>query len=266
MLKHKKRTDRIFVFTLDPVLAADIRERILTDPRSDDCEVVLPRQGQPPIGEKDFRELLQETISARLIILDVRRHTLPRVQQSFNRIMGYNRGDLNERVFSLAIGDGPTQLFAPGTGLEVCRPLLAKTRLDYGPAVFFLDPFIHYSHEEMVESGLNRRGELPTGIPRLLAGSFEEEDADVDQVRRYFRAAGVEPRGRLASRQRRQERLRKLFEKHLRKALGDHSEQCQAVLSHQGLELTDDTLRMILYPMHFEDWVVDLLTQARGQD
>jgi hypothetical protein len=263
MLKYRKRTDTIFVFTLDPILGADIRQRLADDNRTDDCKVILPHDGQPPITDEDFKPLWEETTGGRLIILDVRRHTLPRVQQSYNRIMGYNRADLNERVFSLAVGDGPAQLFTPGTTFEVFRPLLAKTRLDYGPAVFFFDPFIHYSHEEMVESGFARRDALPTQIPRRLTGAFDEKDADVNKVRQYFRAAGVEKAGRAGSKRRRQEKLVHLFEKRLRKMCGEEAGQCAAILSRQGLVLKDETLRMIAYPLHFEDWVVDLLTQAR---
>jgi hypothetical protein len=263
MLKYRKRTDRIFVFTLDPILGADIRDRIAGDSRTDDCTVILPRDGQPPITDEDFKPLWEETTGGRLIILDVRRQTLPRVQQSYNRIMGYNRGDLNERVFTLVIGDGPTQLFAPGTTMEVCRGLLAKTRVDYGPAVFFFDPFIHYSHEEMVQWGLARRDVLPREIPRRLAGSFHEENADVEQVRRYFRASGVDAASRRSTLKRRQEKLLHLFEKRLRKAFGENAAELHDILSPKGLALKDETLRMIIYPLHFEDWVVELMTQAR---
>lgn len=265
MLKYKKRTDTIFVFTLDSILGADIRDRIATDERTDDCKLILPRDGRAPITDEDFKPLWEETTGGRLIILDVRRHTLPRVQQSYNRIMGYNRGDLNERVFTLAIGDGPPQLFAPGTTFEICRPLLAKTRIDYSPAMFFFDPFIHYSHEEMVASGYARRDTLPTDIPQRLAGSFSEEDADVDQVRRYFRANGVEAAARRSTKKRRQEKLVHLFEKRLRKSFGESSSQFQSILTHQGLTLKDENLRMIVYPLHFEDWVVELMAQARSK-
>jgi hypothetical protein len=262
MLKHKKRTDKIFVFTLDPLLGSDIRERIANDPRTDDCQIILPRDGQPPITDEDIKPLWDQTTGGRLIILDVRRQTLPRLQQSYNRIMGYNRGDLNERVFTLVIGDGPVQLFSPGTTFEVFRTTLAKTRLDYGPAVYFFDPFIHYSHEEMVEFGYGR-DQLPAEIPKRLAGAFSEEDADVDQVRRYFRAAGVEAAARQDSKARRQEKLVRLFEKRLRKAFGDQADQFADILSPRGLALKDETLRMIVYPLHFEDWVAECLTQAR---
>ncbi len=268
MLKHKSRTDKIFVFTLDPVLGEDIRERLAADPRTDDCQIILPRGNewppQNPLKDEDLRPLLQETITGRLVILDVRRQTLPRIQQSYNRIMGYNRGDLNERVFCLAIGDGPANLFSPGSTLEVFRSLLAKTRLDYGASMFFFDPFIHYAHEEIVELGLIRGDSLPVKIPRRLASSFQEENADVEQVRRYFRGWGVDSASLAATKKRRQEKLARLYEKRLQKVYGDEAQQCQAMLGRKGMVLRDETLRMVVYPLHFEYWVSQLVGNARA--
>jgi hypothetical protein len=263
MIKHQARQDKIHVLSLDHVLAADICERLGDDARLARVELIVPGQGREGITVQHVADLAKETISSRVIILDVRSQTLARLQEPFNRVAGFNRGDLNERCFTIVIGDGPPKLFRPDTTLDVFAPLLAKCRIDYSPAAFFFDPFIHYGPDERVSFGLDEAGGLPTEIPRRLAHTFKGERVLVEDVRRYFRAAGAEAAAKEAAKRRRMDTLVRLYKKRLAEAFAERRREAYPWLSKEGYTLVDETLRVHLYPLYFEDWVADLIDMAR---
>ena len=83
-LSHRQRTDKIFILTLDTILASDVYERIHFDPRMQSFEIVRPLN----IGIKDTIEEIQaltrDTITARLLIFDVRKDTLSLLKKAYN--------------------------------------------------------------------------------------------------------------------------------------------------------------------------------------
>jgi hypothetical protein len=144
VLSYQQREPRIHILTLDRVLGWDIYERLHNDSRTRFYELVVPKQAawQPRLEE--IEAIVDRTVYARMLIMDVRRITLPKLQQVYNKIIGYNRKDLNRTCFTVLIGDGPMNLFGAGKSPDVFVPSLAEHRVDYNPAVFFFDPFIHY--------------------------------------------------------------------------------------------------------------------------
>jgi len=133
-LSHRQRTDKIFILTLDTILAADVYERIHFDPRMQSYEIVRPLH----IGVKDTVEEIEsfsrDTVTARLLIFDVRRDTISLLKKAYNEIVGFNRKDFNKFCYVIVIGDGPINLFEAGKSLDVFVPLLATHRIDYHPA------------------------------------------------------------------------------------------------------------------------------------
>jgi hypothetical protein len=87
------------------------------------------------------------------------------------------------------IGDGPTNLFRPGIGVEAFQPYLANLRMDFSPAVFFGDPFLYYSYDEVQKMAIYVHSSLPERIPQRLEKYFKGGRLAVAQVRKYFRAA-----------------------------------------------------------------------------
>jgi hypothetical protein len=205
MPSHLNRKDQIHFLTLDDVLATDVRERIALDPRTSECEVVRPQCKSIKEAVAEIEGMARQTISSSLLILDVRSHTLPRLQHAYNKVVGYNRKDLNESCHSILIGDGPLNLFHAGKSLQVFLPHLATHRVDYSPAVFFYDPFLHYTKDEAQIAGLDRPDELPRLVPKRLEKAFKGESVTLAEVRRYFRAASLSGEARQTARQRRQE-------------------------------------------------------------
>ena len=187
ILSYQQRKPRIHIFTLDPVLADDIYDRISDDSRTRFYEMVLPKQGQMQQRIEEIEGTAQQTILSRLLIMDVRTVTLPKLKQAYNKIIGYNRKDLNKHCFTILIGDGPLNLFAEGKGLDIFIPHLASHRIDYNPAVFFYDPFIHYEPDEP-DALIDEDLKLPTTVPRRLKPFFPEEGVTVDSIRKFFRA------------------------------------------------------------------------------
>ena len=165
VLSHKNRRDLIYVFTVDPGLGLDVQERIAFDHRTSGCEVVLPEGDGISAAVAEIERAAPRTVSARVIVFDVRSYTLPRLLHAYNKIVGYNRMDLNEACYSIVIGDGPSNLFQAGRSMEVFTDHLRKHRQDYHPAVFFYDPFMHYTIAEKQTLELDRIEYLPKNVP-----------------------------------------------------------------------------------------------------
>jgi hypothetical protein len=264
LLSHRHRENRVYVLTLDAALAEDVCARLAEDPRTRDAERVAPT-GQR-ITAQDLEALAAGTVKSRLIVLDVRSLTLPRLMHVYNRLIGYNRRDLNERVHTLLIGDGPPALFGSQNSFDVFAGLLARFRVDYHAAGFFFDPFTHYPHEERTGLRLELGGALPEGIPKRLAKWFKEGESSVGDVRRYFRAASTPTAGRAAEKARRAEQLRRLLEERIAELAPGEESRLLPLLSPEGLRVQNETLAINVYPFYFEDRAARLLAMgsARG--
>ncbi|MHC4477694.1 MAG: hypothetical protein ACYTEL_18770 [Planctomycetota bacterium] len=256
-LSHGGRSNRIYILTLDRILATDVYERIQHDPRMKQYQLVRPRK--TPVRESvvEIDSMARDTVSARLLIIDVRKATLPMLRKAYNKIVGYNRKDFNKLCYTILIGDGPVSLFQAGRSLDVFVPHLADHRIDYHPAVFFYDPFLHYEPDEIEHPRVHDELVLPDKIPRRLVRYFEKgQDMRVDQVRRFLRASGKPEQVK----EERLRILRSLYEKRIAEQFPHHKDQLKPWLSREGIRVA--TERLHLYPLFFKDWVYDLMQKA----
>jgi hypothetical protein len=261
MLNYMDRKNRIHIITLDSVLAADVYERLTTSPRIPRVELVLPADiTKSEITVEDIDNLALDTMASRLLIIDVRSHTLPRLQQSYNKIVGYNRADFNLYCYTVLIGDGPANLFEEGGDIDDFAPHLAKFRIDYSPAVFFYDPLLHYSHAEKLAMGIDRDNSIPVTIPRRLEKGFESEGehVTVEDVRKYFRADGTPDDKKRAKKRRRLGRLAKLYRKKIAKEFPEVADEFVKCLKKGGYSFTGEALPLNTYPFYFEEWIAEL--------
>lgn len=263
-LNYKDRKNRIHIITLDSVLAADVCERLKYSPCIPRVELVLPADiKKSEITVEDIDNLALDTMASRLLIIDVRSHTLPRLQQVYNKIVGYNRADFNLYCYTVLIGDGPANLFEEGGDIDDFAPLLARFRIDYSPAVFFYDPLLHYSHTEKLAMGIDRDNSIPETIPRRLERGFEGEQVTVEDVRKYFRADGAPDDKQRAKKRRRLGRLVKLYRKKIAKEFPEVRDELTKCLKKGGYNFTGEALNLNTYPFYFEEWIADLLEKAK---
>ncbi len=256
ILSHPSRKNIIHILSLDGILANDIYERIHNDKRMKFFQIVKPRNANLRDAVTEIENMAQETVLSRLIIIDVRRATLPKLQRAYNKVVGYNRRDLNKLCYTILIGDGPIDLFQNGKTLDVFVPHLATHRVDFHPALFFYDPFIHYEHGEIERAGVDDEFVLSDKIPKRLESFFKKEDMNVEKVRHYFRA--IEKPEEVSKRRRR--KLKNLYKKRIAKQFPGQEEQLKALFSRRGIRLASE--KMNLYPLYFEDWVYKLLKRA----
>ncbi|MHC4728245.1 MAG: hypothetical protein ACYS17_13575 [Planctomycetota bacterium] len=256
ILSHPTRGNIIHILTLDSILANDVYERIHNDKRMKYYQLIKPRKTKIRETVTEIDNMAQETVLSRLLIIDVRRATLPKLQRAYNKVVGYNRRDLNKLCYTILIGDGPIDLFQDGKTLDIFVPHLATHRVDFHPALFFYDPFIHYEHGEIERAGVDDEFELSDKIPRRLESFFKKEDMNVDKVRHYFRA--IDKPDEVSKKRRR--KLRNLYKKRITKQFPDHKEQLKALFSRKGIRLASE--KMNLYPLYFEDWVYKLVKRA----
>jgi len=265
MLNYKDRKNKIHIITLDTVLAADVYERLRTGPHIPRTQLVLPADiNKSQISVEDIDNLALDTMTSRLLVIDVRSNTLPRLQQSYNKIVGYNRADFNLYCYTALIGDGPANLFAEGGDIDDFAPLLAKFRIDYSPAVFFYDPLLHYSHREKLAMGIDRDNSIPATIPHRLKKGFEGEHVTVEDVRKYFRADGAPDDKKRAKKRRRLGRLAKLYRKKIAKQFPEVADEFVKCLKKGGYSFTGEALPLNTYPFYFEEWVAKLLEKTKS--
>ena len=131
VLSYQQREPRIHILTLDRVLGWDIYDRLHNDSKTRFYELVVPKQADWKHRLEEIEAIVDRTVYARMLIMDVRRATMPKIQQAYNKIAGYNRKDLNRFCFTVLIGDGPLNLFQPGKSPDVFVPYLARLRVDY---------------------------------------------------------------------------------------------------------------------------------------
>ncbi|UCF13924.1 MAG: hypothetical protein JSW59_10965 [Phycisphaerales bacterium] len=257
ILSHTGRRNSIHILTLDQALADDICERINNDPRMKFYKLIRPKETAVRQAVEEIEAMAPETVYSRLLIVDVRRFTLTKLQWAYNKIVGYNRRDLNKLCYIILIGDGPSDLFREGKSLDVFVLHLARHRVDFHPAAFFYDPLLHYEFDEIERSGIDYEYVIPDKIPRRLAPYFKQDpDMRVEKIRRYFRAIGKED----DVRKKRRRRLRNLYKKRMAEQFPDRKDQLRAWLSKKGVRLASE--RLNLYPFHFERWVYDLMRKA----
>lgn len=257
ILSHPSRHDTIHILTLDPVLAADVCERIGADKRLVRCTQICPRGTTVRETLEAMERIASETASARLIIFDVRRATLPRLRHLFNAVVGYNRRDLNKLCYHICIGDGPLNLFRDGAFVDLFVPHLASNRVDFQPAVFFYDPFLHYEPGETLLQSIDDDFELDDAIPKRLVPFFKSRNMKISTIRQFFRAADKDEE----TRKKRQRMLRHMYKKRLAEIFPGQDEQFKDLLCREGIQWASE--RMNLYPLYFEDWVYDLIRRAR---
>ncbi|HSW01266.1 MAG TPA: hypothetical protein VLI39_13910 [Sedimentisphaerales bacterium] len=257
ILSHQQRRDRIHVLTVDPSLAADVCERIGADKRLKRCTLICPRATTVREGVEEIERTAQETVSSRLILFDVRRLTMPKLRQIYNAIVGYNRRDFNRTCYSICIGDGPLTLFKDGQFANPFVPHLSAHRVDFQPAAFFFDPFLHYEPDETLLQSMDDEFLLPHTIPKRLAPYFKSDDMTVPLIRQYFRAVDKDE----ATRKTRRNMLRHVYKKRLVEIFRGREDQYRDLLTRDGIRWASE--KMNLYPLYFEDWVYDLMRQAR---
>ena len=264
MLHYKNRKRKIHIATMDPVLAVDIRRRLAEYRGTGSAELVTPKENGDQISVRDVDNLALDSRSASVIIIDVRRQTLTRLQQAYNKIVRYNRPDLNTYCYAVLIGEGPRSVPHDGDTLGAFQKYLADMRTDYHPAVFFADPFMRYSREEIQELVLYEGTLLPEKLPEKLRKHFKRDDMTVEQARAYFRAAGVPAKEKAAARKRRQTRLAKFYHRIINEEFPDHAEQLKRSLTREGCSLPGESLKLHTYPFHFERLVRALLHKKKA--
>jgi hypothetical protein len=255
ILSYRKRRNNIHVLTLDRILADDVYERIHNDPRMEGYTIKKPTKGIQQ-GVEEIEAMAPDTVSSRLLIIDVRRSTLPVLQKAFNKVVGYNRRDLNKLCYIILIGDGPINLFQSGKCLDPFVSYLAKHRVDYYPAAFFYDPFLHYEPDEISRTPADLAALIPTKLPKRLAPYFKEQTITVANIRRFFRATGKPKKVK----QKRLKKLTNLYKKRTQVQFPNDQSRLKAWFTRDGIQLA--TERLHLYPLFFEDWTCELIEKA----
>lgn len=256
ILSHPSRKNSIHILTLDSILANDVYERIHNDERMKYYQLIKPRKTEIRETVAEIDSMATDTVLSRLLIIDVRRVTLPKLQRAYNKVVGYNRRDLNKLCHIILIGDGPWDLFHAGKTLDVFVPHIATHRVDYHPALFFYDPFLHYEPNEIERAGVDDEFVLSDKIPKRLESYFKKDDMNVDKVRHYFRA--IDKPDEVCKRRRK--KLRDLYKKRIAEQFPHHKAQLKAWLSRKGIRLASEKLH--LYPLFFEDYVFNLMQKA----
>jgi len=264
MLHYEDRASRIHILTLDRVLASDVVERLHSQPGMESVELVLPVEGEGEITVADLARHARATTTSRVLVLDVRRQTKARLQGVYSDIVRFNRPDFNRYCYSVVIGDGPAGLLDPGKHLRALYPFLSDLRVDYSPAVFFTNPFLHYTYEETQVQAVHEGFALPTRMPRRLRKYFKRGDITLEQMSRYWRAADVPGDLRNAKRIRRQEELRALCMRILRDEFPQDAGEWAQTLTKEGYGLVGEPLRISMYPFFFAEWVSDLTGRAQS--
>ncbi len=89
ILSHTGRGNKIHVLTLDRILATDVCVRIHNDPRMKHYKLIRPRKTRVREAVEEIDSMALDTVASRLLIIDVRRITLTKLQWAYNKIVGY---------------------------------------------------------------------------------------------------------------------------------------------------------------------------------
>jgi hypothetical protein len=264
MSRRTKRENRICLLSMDHVLAEDIQTRISEDYRLTGADVVVPQTANGVITPENVLKITKETVSARVLILDVRSLTLPRLQEVYNRASGYNRWDFNRGCYTIVLGDGIPEFPSPDVGVESFRKEFAKFRIDYSPVTFYFDPFIHFRRAERMELYSEKIERCFERIPSGMGRVFKEPVSNLSKVRAYFRASTPNVRGSSAVKHAREEKLKRVMTKMIRERFPSQKKDLLAAMSKDGCPLDGETLPLNVYPFFFEERISDLLIKARA--
>ena len=263
MINYKHRKNQIHILTLDNILATDLRKRLKAQPGLQRVKIILPSNSKNPFSVENIYNMALDTTCSRVLIFDVRNYTLVRLQQAYNKIVGYNRGDFNVYCYTVLIGDGPAEVIRPDIGLNIFVSLLAKSRIDYSPAVFFYDPLLNYGYDEKFLIGLESQYALPEKIPVNLQKGFNGKDVNIKKIRQYLRAEHIEGDLKVEKKTQRLQRLWKLYQKIISEQYHDDIENTQKCLSMKGFGISGEALQLNVYPFYFEEWVAELMAKAK---
>ncbi len=249
--------------SLDPVLLEDIMERLRGYPGLEHVDLVQPAAPGRPVEPQDILKIGHGTTDSRVIILDIRRNTRARLQRAYSDIIRFNRPDLNQYCYTVLVGDGPVNFLQPDRGIKTIPSFLAELRIDYSAAAFFGDPFLYYSLEEMQDMAIHHQGALPEKLSSHFTPYFRGDLPAVAQVRKYFRAAEKKEHELAKKKKERHALLKNLVTKIILDQFPNGSPNLQKALSKEGLDLPGETTRCYIYPFHFADKVLELLTKAQ---
>lgn len=264
MLHYTNRRNKIHIMTLDPVLLEDILERLRDYPGMEHVDLVPPAAPGRPIEPQDILKIGHDTTASRIIILDIRRNTRAKLQRAYSDIVRFNRPDLNQYCHMVLVGDGPVNFLQPDRGIKTIPPFLAELRTDYSAAAFFGDPFLYYSLEEMQDMAIYHQGALPEKLSSHFTPYFKGDLPAVAQVRKYFRAADKQGHEQAKKKKERHALLKNLVTKIILDQFPNGGQNLQKALSREGLDLPGETTRCYIYPFHFADVVLELLTKAQA--
>jgi len=263
MLHYTERKNRIRIITLDNVLAQDICERLVDYPGTNTAELILPAAGKEIITADEILKSAHDTTDSRILIMDVRSQTKPPLQRAHSDIVRFNRPDLNKYCFTVLIGDGPASFLLQSKGINAFQNYLGELRNDYNPAVFFGNPFIYYTHEELLELAMYHENALPEKVPQRLEKYFKT-GISIKAVYEYFRATGDVGDEKFKKRKKRLKKLKDIYTKMIAEDFQNDIERIEKALSQQGCDFPGETLRLNTYPFHFEEWIADLLIKAQN--
>lgn len=255
ILSHRARKPKIHILSLDTVLTDDIYERLQSHPKTRFYQLALPKNNQYKPRIQEIDTMAPQTTASRLLIFDVRKITLPWLQQAYNKIVGYNRKDFNRTCFSILIGDGPLNLLQNGKTPDIFIPHLASMRIDYSPAAFFYDPLIHYEPEE-IDSSVDDTFVVPGKLPKRLKPFFPGDGVNVAAVRTFFRGQGQSE----VVKKQRLKMLAAVYQKRIKQQFGAQEDMFAGWLSKDGARLATEKLHF--YPIFFEEWVHELMQKA----
>jgi hypothetical protein len=257
MLHYTERKNNIRIITLDRVFAEDISERLHDYPDTASVQLIMPGNSQT-ITPEDILKTAHDTTDSKILIMDVRSHTKPRLQQAYSDIARFNRPDANNFCHIVLIGDGPTDYLLKSKGISAFQNYLADLRNDYSPAVFFADPFLYYTQQEIQELILDRNNTMPEKIPQRLEKYFKK-NLPIKTIYEYFRAAEKQDSTKLKRKKQRLGQLKDIFLKLAAEDFPNDKDTLAQALSKQGCWFPGETLRLNVYPFFFEEWIADLL-------
>ena len=256
MLHYTERKNRIHIITLDRILAADISARLSEYPGTSSAPLILPGSSQN-ITPEDILKAARDTTDSKILIMDVRTQTKPPLQQAYSDIARFNRPDLNNFCHIVLIGDGPSDFLLHSRGTDAFQNYLADLRADYSPAVFFANPFLYYTQQEIQDAILNHNA-LPEKLPHRLEKYFRK-NVHIKTIYEYFRAAEKQGSTKIKRKKKRLGQLKDIFLKLVAEDFPDEVDKLAEALTKQGCAFPGEALKLNVYPFFFEKWIWDLL-------
>lgn len=247
---------------MDRVLLEDVDQRLHEFPGAESIQLVKPASNASGIKPQDILDLARDTTTSRVLIVDIRSQTIGQLQPAFSDIIRFNRPDFNHYCYTVLIGDGPRNFLHPDRGKKALPAYLSDLRINFSPAVFFGDPFLYYSDQEIQEMVIEHNFR-PEKISQQFEKYFKGDLPTVEHVRKYFRAAGKQGDEKIKEKTERQKLLNKLVTKMILDEFPDDRELVLKALSKEGLSIPGEILQCNIYPFFFEEWVLDLFEKAQ---